>query len=179
MSQQKLVPVAYIAKLYGGEGEVVLNLLDSFTDEVEMSEPLFVYCDNLAVPLFLNSFKFKGTSKAIASFDDLNTNYRITPFLGSQLYSSGSFIAQDFEVEDDEEFYFEQLIGYVMYDLNSGRKGKIIDYIEHKINPIFTVEMDGIEIMVPACDEIVQDIYTDANVVEALIPDGLFEFYSR
>lgn len=173
--QNSLTAVARISKLYGAGGEVVLRLFDSFPESVNIEEPLFIICDELTVPLFFSSFVPRGRDKAVAVFDDLDSELRVSEFIGYQLFMKD---IEDEECDDDDqEIYYEDLVGYTMFDLNSHRKGKIKEFIEYENNPVFAVDFDGVEVMVPACDDIVQDIYPDALVVEVDMPDGLYDFY--
>lgn len=172
-----LTAVARISKLYGAGGEVVLRLFDNFPESVNIKEPLFIICDKLTVPLFFSSFVTRGRDKAVAVFDDLDSELRISEFIGWQLFMKDADIVVDADDEEDDEVYYEDMVGYAMFDLNTHRKGVINDYIEYENNPVFAVDFEGVEVMVPACDEIIQDIYPDALVVEANIPNGLYDFY--
>ncbi len=173
-----LYSVARITKLYGAEGEVVLKLYDTFPEDVEIEEPLFIIVDGLAVPLFFSTFVERGRDKAVAKFNDLDSEYRISEFIGSELHMIEVEGDREPDEEEDEEFLFENLVGYTMFDLATHRKGEVLRYIDYELNPIFIVDFEGVEVSVPACDDIVLDIYPDANVVEADIPEGLFEFYA-
>lgn len=175
LKQEGLYAAARISKLYGANGEVVLRLFDTFPDNVSIEDPLFIIVDGLAVPLFFAKFVMRGKDKALCRFDDLDSEYRISEFIGADLYISDSSL-EEF-VEESDGLLYEDLIGYTMFDLTTHRRGEVLRYIEYKKNPIFIVEFEGVEVSVPACDEIILDIYPDAKVVEANIPEGLHEFY--
>ncbi len=176
--EQSITAVARISKSYGVNGEVVLKLYDTFPSEVNFEEPLFVEIDKLRVPLFLSSFATRGRDKAVAVFCDLESELRMSEFIGMELYMYDDSIEVDDE-DDDEEVYFEDLVGYKMFDVVSHRMGRILSHLDYENNPIFVVDVEGVEVMVPANDDIIADIYIDANVVEAEVPDGLYEFYTE
>ncbi|MFI3315844.1 MAG: ribosome maturation factor RimM [Rikenellaceae bacterium] len=172
--KESLTFVARITRLYGSKGEVVLKLQDSFPLEIELEEPLFVNVDKLMVPFYIKSFTFKGEDKAVVVFDDLESEHRISEFLGCELSMRNSALNSD---SDEDELLFEDLVGYKLFDLSSHRMGEITDYIDNPNNPIFVVYFDKVEVLVPANDDIIGDIYIDSNVVEATVPEGLYEFY--
>lgn len=176
-SEQSTSAVARISKSYGVNGEVVLKLYDTFPSEVNFEEPLFVEIDELRVPLFLSSFVTRGRDKAVAQFCDLESELRMSEFIGMEISMYDSSL-DEVEEEDDEELYFEDLVGYKMFDTLSHRMGEILSHLDYENNPIFVVDFDGTEVMVPANDDIIADIYVDANVVEAEVPEGLYEFYA-
>ena len=53
MLEENAEAVARVSKTFGQNGELALSLYDTFPQEYELSEPLFVIIDKLAVPLFL------------------------------------------------------------------------------------------------------------------------------
>lgn len=173
--QDKLERVARISKVYGAKGEVVLRLYDPFPEEIDLEEPLFITIDKLMVPLYINSFSFRGEDKAVAIFEDLDSELRVSEFIGYDLYLSSG----DFDDASDDEIAFEELVGYHLFDLESHRKGLITNYLDYDKNPIFVVDFDGVEVMVPCNDDSIGDIYVEAKVVEAVVPEGLYEFYQN
>ncbi|MFI3321620.1 MAG: ribosome maturation factor RimM [Rikenellaceae bacterium] len=176
--EQSLTAIARISKLYGVKGEVVVRLYDEFPDEIYLEEPMFIYVDELRVPLFVSSFSARGVNKAIMVFDDFESELRISEFIGTELYMPTNLLGgEDTDEDEDGEIYFENLVGYKMFDTLSGRMGEILSHIDYENNPVFIVDFDGVEVMVPAADEIIADIYIDALVVEAAVPEGLYEFY--
>ncbi|MEG1634147.1 MAG: hypothetical protein RR388_00805, partial [Rikenellaceae bacterium] len=124
-NQNSLTPVARIAKLYGAGGEVVLRLFDNFPESVDLKEPLFIICDELTVPLFFLSFTRRGNDKAVAVFQDLESELRISEFIGYQLFVEQSESCTE-NADDDDDIFYEDLVGYTMFDLNSHRKGEIL-----------------------------------------------------
>lgn len=52
MLEENAEAVARVSKTFGLNGELTLNLYDSFPQDFNPSEPLFVVIDKLAVPLF-------------------------------------------------------------------------------------------------------------------------------
>ncbi len=176
VKQESLYAAARISKLYGANGEVVLRLFDTFPEDVNIEDPLFVIVDGLAVPLFFSKFTPRGRDKAVCRFNDLDSDYRISEFIGSELYINADSTEED-EEEEEDGFLYEDLIGYTMFDLATHKKGVVQQYVEYKNNPIFIVNFAGVEVSVPACDDIILDIYPDAKVVEADVPEGLHEFY--
>lgn len=166
----KSVTIAKITKIFGGDGSVVLRLYDSFPDEVNFKEPLFVLTDGLATPLFFNSFQRRGKDKALVCFDDIDTPYRATLIVGCE--------AVAFEDRDqDEELYYEDMVGFRLIDNGSGRVGEITEYQDSENNPLFYVIMDGVEVIVPVADELIEEIDEDGESITMRLPEGLVDLY--
>ena len=52
MLEENADVVARVSKTFGQNGELTLNLYNTFPQDYDLSEPLFVVIDKLAVPLF-------------------------------------------------------------------------------------------------------------------------------
>lgn len=161
-------PVARISKLFGREGEVMLNLYPEFPDAFDPgSEPLIARIDGLEVPLYCDRFERRGRSGALVRFADLDTPRRVEEFLGKELCA---------ELEDageEDEFYMEDLIGFAVEA--NGRRGRIADYYDSEVNPLFELDLEGRSVLVPAVEEFFARIDFEGREVKLVLPEGLLE----
>ncbi len=164
-----MLPVARVSKLFGVEGEVVLNLYTTFPDDYSSEEPLFAMIDSLAVPLFCDTFERRGKSSARVRFADIDTDRRISEFLGLEL----GIRRDQSQDESDDEFYMEDLIGFTV--TANGRHGTLSDYYDSDANPLFGITLDDEEILVPAVEEFIRKIDFDRRHIEMALPEGLVE----
>lgn len=161
-----LLSVARVSKLFGVEGGVLLNLYTTFPDDFSTEEPLFVKIDSLAVPLFCDRFERRGKTGALVLFADIDSERRAQELVGKEL-----FIEE--EERDDDEFYFEDLIGF---EVRIGRKrGEITDLYDHDFNPLFEVEIDGRWVLIPAVEEFIAHIDFEKRFVKMVLPEGLLD----
>ena len=63
MSGNASVAVARVSKSFGSEGELLVSLFDTFPDDFDLREPLFVEIDRLAVPLFATVSSVAGATE--------------------------------------------------------------------------------------------------------------------
>lgn len=165
-------PVAKITKVYSDKGEFQLRLYNSFEDYVDIKEPLFVEIDSLEVPVFIGMFLKRGSSKATITIDDIDNEIRANEFVGKELYL---YVEQ----EQDDELYYENMVGFEIKDTITNRTGKIIEYCDYKDNPLFSVDFNGIEVMVPINEDIIIEINEETRIVTVKLPDGLIELYEN
>ena len=169
-----LLPVGKVNKLFGRKGEVAITLYNTFPDNFSKEEPLLVEIDSLTVPLFFSSFEHRGVSGAIVAFDDLDTPERATELIGRELS-----IEIEAEEADDDEFYMEDLIGFVaeVVDEQGTRvaEGRVTDYYDSEANPLFGLELSGREVLVPAVEEFIVQIDFEGERIVFLLPEGLME----
>ena len=169
----KWTAVARVAKLFGRDGELSLILFDTFPGEYTLSEPLFVEIDGLAVPLFFEQFNRRGVNGATVRFADIDTQRRAAELVGHELYLADSFPDEEEELDEDE-IYLEDLVGYeARFD---SHRGPIEEFVDGE-NPLFRLSIDGQEVWVPAVDEFIVEIDTQAHTVSFDLPEGLLELY--
>ena len=159
--------VGRITKLFGASGEVVINLYDTLPDNFNWEEqPLFTKVEELVVPLFCEKFERRGTKSAVVAFADIDTVKRAEMILDHELLLEA-------EEGDDDEFTFEDLIGF---EVRVGRtKGELVDYYDNELNPLFEIEIKGKRHLVPAVEEFIAEIDFDKGVIKFVLPDGLIE----
>ena len=160
--------VARITRLFGTEGGVLLNLYTTFPEDFAPEQhPLFVMVNNLAVPLWCESFESHGASGAFVTFADLDTPKRIGEFVGRELFVEN-------EEREDDEFYMEDLIGFSV--TANGLRGEVTDFYDSEANPLFGITFEGRdEVLVPAAEEFIASIDFDKRKIKMVLPEGLLE----
>ncbi|MBQ3208295.1 MAG: 16S rRNA processing protein RimM [Alistipes sp.] len=161
-----MLAVGRITKLFGAEGEVNVNLYADFPDNFSEEQPLFTIVDSLVVPLFCDSFSRRGRGNATVRFADIDTPKRAELIMGNEIFIE--------EAEsDDDEFTFEDLIGFTVKI--GRRKGEITDFYDNEYNPLFEVEIGGKHYLIPAVEEFIAAIDFDKQEIKLVLPDGLIE----
>ncbi len=159
--------VARITKLFGVKGEVVINLYDTLPENFNWEEqPFFTRVEELVVPLFCEKFERRGQRSAVVSFADIDNEKRAEMILDHELML-------EVEEKDDDEFYFDDLIGF---EVRIGRrKGELVDFYDNEFNPLFEVELKGKRHLIPAVEEFIAAIDFDKRFIKFVLPDGLIE----
>ena len=83
------------------------------------------------------------------------------------------------EEREEDEFYLEDLIGFRATILEMGTErtftGEVADYIDSEINPLFELDIEGREVLVPAVDEMIGGIDFEAEKIKFILPEGLID----
>ena len=111
MSGNASVAVARVSKSFGSEGELLVSLFDTFPDDFDLREPLFVEIDRLAVPLFCDRFERRGRNGALVVFADFYSERRTAELIGRELFLCGGRLADGEEPPGDGLVYLEDLVG--------------------------------------------------------------------
>lgn len=166
------VVVGRVSKLFGQDGEVVINLYDTFPEEVNQEEPLLVRIDSLTVPLFLDKFQRRGRSGALVRFADFDTDVRVSELIGLELYLS----SHDEDDDRGDEIYLDDFVGYTAI-LPQGLKGVVEGFVDSDHNPLFSVSVNGVEALIPASDDFIMEYDTTDKTITFVLPEGLLELY--
>ena len=173
--------VAKVGKSFGTHGELTINLYDTFPADFTIEEPLFVYIDKLAVPLFLDHFERRGKSGGVVIFADFDTTLRAAELIGQELYMGleeellGLEGESDDEFSDDDELYLEDFVGFEASFEGSDTKGEIVDFEDSEWNPLFIINIGGREVMIPAADDFIVEYSPSGRTVHFELPDGLLD----
>ena len=72
-----------------------------------------------------------------------------------------------------EEIYMDELSGYVLINLSTGRMGLITDFMDIPGNPVFEVTIEGKKILVPAQDDLIEEIDQENQKLITRLPEGI------
>lgn len=164
-----------INKLFGTGGGLRLTLYESFPEDFNpRTTPLIVEIDRLEVPLYCDEFDYVGASGASVRFADMDTERRAEELLGKEFS-----IELEAEEREEDEFYLEDLIGFRTTILEMGTErtftGEVADYIDSEINPLFALDIEGREVLVPAVDEMIGGIDFERGQIKFILPEGLID----
>lgn len=164
-----------INKLFGTGGGLRLTLYASFPEDFNPeTTPLIVEIDGLEVPLYCDEFEYVGASGASVRFADMDSERRAEELVGKEF----SIEVEDEEREEDE-FYLEDLIGFqaTIFEPATERSftGRLTNYIDSDVNPLFELTIEGREVLVPAVDEMIGGIDFEREQIKFILPEGLID----
>lgn len=174
------VAVAKVGKSFGTHGELTINLYDTFPTDFITEEPLFVYMDNLAVPLFCDHFERRGKSGGVVIFADFDNTLRAAELIGKELFMGLEeellgIETEEEEFDEDDELYLEDFVGFRATFEGSEREGEIVDFEDSDWNPLFIIEIEGKEVMIPAADDLIVEYSPSGKTIHFNLPDGLLD----
>ncbi|HUW05548.1 MAG TPA: ribosome maturation factor RimM [Williamwhitmania sp.] len=174
MVEARRLYVGRIAKEFGTNGELQLNLSPEYSIEENFSEPVFVEIDGISVPLFFKSSRPKGRAKAVVVFDDFESTKAAAQLIGLKLYAEG----EESEVEEDEDD-MSSFIGFTVIDTTKGTLGLITDFLDYPGNPLFAIDYNGVEVLIPVNDDLIVKVSEKKRVLTVDLPDGLLDLFTE
>jgi len=74
-------------------------------------------------------------------------------------------------------FYFHEIIGFCVEDINYGYVGKINSVIENALQPLFAIDFDNKEVLIPIHDDFIVEVNRKDKKIIVNTPPGLIEIY--
>lgn len=170
--REELVMIGRYNKPHGVKGELSATFECAPDDAMRLS-CLVSEIDGIFVPFFVEQSRGKTGSTALLVIDGLTSESEASLLTNRRIYA----LRSEWNAvvgESDDDLPASNLIGF---DVTvNGRKGTLTDINDATANVLLIVELDdGKEIMVPAVDEMIDDIDTPARHITLNVPPELFE----
>ena len=167
IKQEEVYKIGRLGKAHGVKGEVSLQFDDDIFDRVD-ADYLVLDIDGILVPFFMEEYRFRNDSVCLVKFCDIDTQQRAQELTGCDVYFPRAL------AEEGEEMpSLASLVGFGIVDASNGRTiGNIAAIDDTTVNILFELE-DGT--LIPASDELIEDIDTEQQTIKMNIPQGLLE----
>lgn len=174
MTVEDCYQLGYITKPHGLKGEVQVLLDVDFPEEYQELESVFVQQGQQLVPFFIDTISINN-EKAIIAFEDVNSLELAQGLRGCSLFLP----LENLPEMEGNEFYFHELVGFDLIDVNSNELvGKIEDVFEAGPQTLLSARHEsGKEILIPLTDELIKEIDRENGALRMFIPDGLVDVF--
>jgi 16S rRNA processing protein RimM len=162
--------IGFISKLHGFKGELMCIIEEGDAEDYRDEKFLFLKIDGYDVPYHVEDFKNKN-GNAIVKFEDVNDTEKAKSFLKKDVFTE---LNQEIK---EEEFTFENILGFELRDETFGSLGNIEKLEEYPQQVIATCTVNKKEVLIPLSDEIISSIDEEKKIVFVDLPPGLIEIY--
>ena len=170
ISTADVYKIGRIGKPHGIHGEMTMQVDDDVFDRVG-ADCLIIETEGLLVPFFIEEYRFRSDAVALVKLDGIDTQDDARAFTNRDVFFLRA-LAGDTEREPSRA----EIIGYELWDAETGRVGTIKDIDDATINTLFIIERaDGDELLVPVHDDFIEQIDPAARRITMRLPEGLIE----
>ena len=162
-----------IIKKFSFKGEVLVKL---DTDEPELYEnmdALFIDLRNNLVPFFIESSQFHKSELLRVKFEEVDTEEDADSILKCDVYLPIEFLPK----LEDNKFYFHEVIGFTVEDINFGKVGIITAINDSTAQSLFEIDRDGTQILIPMNDDFIKKVDKKKKLIIVDTPEGLIDLY--
>ncbi len=172
IEKNECTSIGTITKSHGVKGELSISLNEGiYTDDFD-SEFLLLNIDNGLVPFYIESIRNKGNKSLLVKLETIETEEKASSFSNTEV-----FVHND-DLIIDSEAPSATLIGFQIEEAQKGNIGKIIGVQEIANNPLFEIDYNGTEILIPINPEFILSVDEENKVIQMELPEGLIEVYT-
>ena len=171
MTKDECYRLGNITKPFGYKGQMVFYLdVDSPQDYADL-DSVFIETKTGLVPYFFKVDNING-NKAVVTFEDL------TPDEAHALARHDLYLPLDLLPKlTGNQFYFHEVIGFRVVDSQHGDIGTLQSIIEYPAQPLFQIDKEGKEILIPIIDPVIKLVDRENKTLHIDAPNGLIELY--
>ena len=162
-----------IVRKHSFKGEVVLKL---DTDEPELyqeMESVFVNIGNNMIPFFIKDSLLQKGNQLRVNFETIQSEADADALLKAGVYLPLSMLPK----LTGKKFYFHEIIGFAAEDVAYGAIGTVTGVNDSSAQPLFEIEEEGMQILVPMIDDFIVKIDRAQQKILLKTPAGLLDMY--
>jgi len=168
MTREECLLLGTISKTHGVRGDLIIRITDPSFEPDENWESLFLQIDGILVPFFIASLYAPKADEWFICFDDYDNKDSAQNLVGSPVW-----IHKDCIAAVEEEISMDELTGYALINAKTGKQGLITDFMDIPGNPVFEVSFEGDIILVPAQDDLIEEIDQENKRLIMCLPEGI------
>lgn len=170
ITQEEVIEIGKTLKPHGIKGEISVSINNDNINE--KTAPYYILnIDNILVPFFIKSIRFKSSETALVQFDGIDTEELARELGGNTVYLHKKFTSGF--VDEEDEGGITEFIGYTIIDENKNVIGEIIDIDDNTENVLFIVAANNDELYIPATDDFILEINDNTQTIQMQLPKGL------
>ncbi len=162
-----------IVKKHSFRGEVIIKL---DTDEPELyrnMESVFVNLGGNLIPFFIEKSSLSKQTQFRVKFEDINTEEEAESILRSEIYLPLDLLPK----LEGTKFYYHEVIGFKMLDVNFGLVGTIESINDTAAQPLFEILHGDKEVFIPLIDDFIKKVDRIKKEIHVETPEGLIDLY--
>ena len=165
---EKLITFGKISKTHGFSGAMVFVSYQLTTDVIREKDWVFVERHGEKVPYRIDEINIADDKTFIAKLSGIDSEEKAREFSGSEFY----FPASSLKLSKSEEFYFEGLGGWKVFN-GDDFMGEVAEAVDNNGQILLTVINAGNEFLIPLVEEFIIKTDEEDKVLILSLPDGL------
>lgn len=170
MNLDSCFELGQIIKAHGLKGEIVANFSTDHPEQYSKLESVFLEINQKLVPFFIEKINL-STNKIIIKFEDIDTIEDTKSLLKKTLYLP----LENLPEPDEDELYYQHIIGFTVKDKNLGELGTVKDILERAGQDLLIMEYEEKEILIPVDPTIILKTDNKKKILSVDLPEGLLE----
>jgi 16S rRNA processing protein RimM len=175
MQKEDCFYLGKIVKKYSFKGEVLVKLDTDQPEIYNNLDAVFIDLKNNLIPFFIERSQLHKSELLRIKFEDVTTEEDANALIKSELFLPLQLLPK----LEGNKFYFHEVIGFAVKDVNFGNVGIIKGINDTTSQALFEIDRDGIEILIPLNDEFIKDLDRENKTIVVETPEGLIDLYLK
>lgn len=173
MTKEECFFLGKIVSKFSFRGEVLIKLDTDDPESYLGMESVFVEYGNNLVPFFVERSSLQKSNLLRVKFEDVNSEEDADDLLKCNLYLPLELLPE----LDDDQFYFHEIIGFTIEDVNYGTVGILTGINDTTSQALFEIDNNGKQVLIPMNDEFLHKVDKENKIIVVKTPEGLIELY--
>lgn len=165
--------VGTIVSKFSFKGEVLVKTDGDDLSLLENRESVFVELGKDLIPFFIEKCSYHKSNLLRIKFEEVDTERDAEALLRHHLFLPLSLLPK----LTGNKFYYHEVIGFEVFDVNYGRVGVITHINDSSSQPIFEIAHEDQQILIPLHDDFLKEVNRKDKKITVQTPDGLIELY--
>lgn len=155
------------------KGEVLLKLDTDRPKQYLEKESFFVEDHKTLIPFFIEFSQLQKSNLLRLKFEDISTEEEAESLVNKEVYLPLSELPE----LGENQFYYHEIIGFETRDKALGPLGKIKNVNDSTPQPLFEIDYNGNEVLVPINDDFIIKVDKKETIIYLDLPNGLVDLY--
>lgn len=173
MTKEECFELGVISKTYSFKGEVILFIDSDQPEHYYDINMLLLEINKKLVPFFVEESRVHKTNQLRVKFDNVNDEADAKRLTKKKVFLPLTALPQ----LDDDQFYYHEIIGFMLIDQDGKEVGEILEYIDNAANPMLEIAYNGKDVLIPYNDNVHISIDKKEKRLKVAIPEGLLAIY--
>ncbi|MFV0468762.1 MAG: ribosome maturation factor RimM [Dysgonomonas sp.] len=156
-------------KPHGIKGEIALSFSNDIFDRVDCNY-LVCLIDQIFVPFFIKSYRFKGSETALFLLEDIDSEAKAKFLSGKEVYFPRKYLEED---DANADYSWDYFIGFEALDKTNGNLGIIEAVDDTTMNTLFLITRGEHQLIIPATEDFIEKIDDKLKILYLNLPEGL------
>ncbi len=173
MTKEDCFNLGHVSKTFGFQGEVVAFFDVDQPEEYDGLDAVLIEEGDTLLPIAISHIQNMGKGKFRIKFEGVDGLRDAERLVKTELYLPLQVLPK----LSGKNFYFHEVIGFKAIDNEAGEIGIIDEVLDYSNNPIISVKSGDKQVLIPAIDEIIDQIDRKSKAIYFNTPAGLLDLY--
>lgn len=169
LKKSEFINIGILSKPHGVSGEIAIRLLPEIAEQDLNPSFIFLDIDNGLVPFRVGGFRYKSDDVLLVKLPLLESEEEIRKLMDTAVYLKQDEIADSVEKVST----INAFNGFRISDIHEGMLGIVESIQDISGNPLFIINGEKGELLIPVAEEFIVNIDEDGKTIEVELPEGL------